>query len=152
MLEVRELTLVEIVLTVLESEETEVPRPCTLVFTVPSVELRELTVVLSEDTEELRELTLLVIVPRLDVMPLTSVWIVATEAVKAPIDALSFVMFVPRPARPVTSVVIVASALALATPPLTVKEPMLEPANPEVLLVTVAPTRYVPVVAAAATL
>jgi hypothetical protein len=93
------------------------------------------------DTAELTELTLDETVPRVVDMELTSDWSVLTELVSDAIDALSFVMFVPRPARPVTSVRIVACALEVATPPLTVKEPMFEAAKPELALVMVAPTR-----------
>jgi len=141
MLELRELTLVEMVLTVLESVLTVVCRPVTSLVSVPTDVVRLPIVVERPDTAVLIELTLDETVPRLEVMELTSDWSVLTELVRDAIDALSFVMFVPRPARPVTSVVIVASALEVATPPLTVKEPMFEAAKPEVALVIVAPTR-----------
>jgi hypothetical protein len=88
MLEVMELILDAMVLTVLESVVREVPRPCTLVFTVPSVELTEPRAVLIE--------------LRVEVRPATAVLIAE--------------MFLPRPpTEEVTADVIAAIPLALAT-------------------------------------
>lgn len=124
--ELRELTLVEIVLTVLESVLIEVWRADTSDDTVPREVVIELTfvvnvptAVLSDATDDWSEVTSLLSV----VQPVTSV------ATDLPIA----VTFVPIP----------ESAVEETTPPLTVKEPMFEAENAGVLvvLVTAAPTR-----------
>jgi len=133
-----ELTLVEIELTVFESVLTAVPRFATLVFTVPSVVWMELIEVDTDEVAELIELTLVDRVPIAVLMDATDAW-----------SAVTSLLSVVQPATRVATDLPIAVTLEpipvteawLAPAPLTVKEPMFEAANPEVLLVTEAPTR-----------
>jgi hypothetical protein len=147
MLDVMELTLVERVLTVLESVLTVVCRPVTSVIKVPTLVLSVLTEALSVLTEEEIELTFVFTAPSEEVSDaadacsaVTSEFRVAKLAVNVATDLESPDVFEPMP---VSAVMIEVRVDCWATPPLTVKVPMLEAANVGlvVLLTTSAPTR-----------